>query len=296
MGKHSGMREQRILFLGYGFVAKALARRLGARGWRRAATFRRADQMVEIAADGAEPVEWMSGGVAAGAFDGVDAILVSTPPGEGGCPALAAARAALTKAPALWIGYLSTNGVYGDHGGGWIDEESPLLATSPRGRARINAENDWRAFADDYGHRLAIFRLPGIYGPGRSALDQVRSGRAQRIFKEGQVFSRMHVEDIAAAVEASLDQPEAGALFNLADDEPAPPQDVIDYACRLLGVPSPPLIPFEAAQLSDMARTFYADNKRVSNARMKRALGVGLRHPTYREGLHAIFAEEIRRA
>ena len=163
-------------------------------------------------------------------------------------------------------------------------------------RARLAAENAWRAFAEEQGPRLVIFRLPGIYGPGRSAIDQVRSGRAQRIFKAGQVFSRMHVEDIAAAVEASLNRPQAGALFNLADDEPAPPQDVVDYACRLLGVPSPPLIPIEEAALSDMARSFYADNKRVSNALMKRALGVGLLYPTYREGLRAILDSEIRRA
>ncbi len=278
------MREQRIIFLGYGFVAKALARRLAARGWRIAATFRRAEQKAEIVAGGGEPVEWTSGGVSAGAFEGVDAILVSTPPGEDGCPALAAARAAMTKASPLWIGYLSTNGVYGDHGGGEVDEASPLLATSPRGRARIAAESAWRAFADDRGHRLVIFRLPGIYGPGRSAIDQVRSGRAQRIYKEGQVFSRMHVEDIAAAVEASLYRPEAGALFNLADD-----------ACRLLGVPSPPLIPIEKAELSDMARSFYADNKRVSNALMKRALGLRLLYPTYREGLRAILDGEVKR-
>jgi nucleoside-diphosphate-sugar epimerase len=202
----------------------------------------------------------------------------------------------MPKASALWIGYLSTNGVYGDHRGAEVDEGSPLLATSPRGRARIAAENAWRAFAGEQGHRLVIFRLPGIYGPGRSAIDQVRTGRAQRIYKEGQVFSRMHVEDIAAAVDASLHRPEAGALFNLADDEPAPPQDVIDYACRLLGVPSPPLIPIEEAQLSEMARSFYADNKRVSNALMKRALGLILLYPTYREGLSAILDSEIRRA
>ncbi len=290
------MREQRILFLGYGFVARALARRLAARGRALAATFRRAEQRAEIAADGAEPAAWTGGDLSAGAFEGVDAILVSTPPGEGGCPALAATRAAMTKASPLWIGYLSTNGVYGDHRGAEVDETSPLLATSPRGRARIAAENAWRAFAEEKGHRLVIFRLPGIYGPGRSAIDQVRSGRAQRIYKAGQVFSRMHVEDIAAAVAASLDRPEAGALFNLADDEPAPPQDVIEYACRLLDVPSPPLIPIEDAQLSEMARSFYADNKRVSNALMKRALGVSLLYPTYREGLSAILDGEIRPA
>jgi nucleoside-diphosphate-sugar epimerase len=286
------LREQGILFLGYGFVAKALARRLRARRWRLAATHRRAEQARELAADGVRPIDWRDGAV----FDDADAVLVSTPPGENGCPALAAARDALRAAAPIWIGYLSTNGVYGDHGGATVDETSPLLATSPRARARIAAENAWRAFADERGHRLVIFRLPGIYGPGRSAFDQIRQGRAQRVFKAGQVFSRMHVDDIAAAVEASLDRPEAGALFNLADDEPAPPQDVVEHACRLLGVEPPPLIPIEQAQLSDMARSFYADNKRVSNALMKRALGVSLRYATYREGLKAILADEIRPA
>lgn len=189
------------------------------------------------------------------------------------------------------IGYLSTNGVYGDHGGAVVDENSALLATSTRGLARIAAEAAWRDFALAHSHPLVIFRLPGIYGPGRSAFDQIREGRAQRIFKAGQVFSRMHVDDIAGAVAASLERPEAGALFNLADDEPAPPQDVIDYACRLVGVEPPPLIPIEEAQLSEMARSFYADNKRVSNALMKSALGLSLRYPTYREGLSAILKE-----
>jgi nucleoside-diphosphate-sugar epimerase len=139
---------------------------------------------------------------------------------------------------------------------------------------------------------LIIFRLPGIYGPGRSALDSVRAGRAKRIYKEGQVFSRMHVDDIASALAASIGEPHLHQLYNLADDEPAPPQDVIDYACQLLGVEPPPLIPLEEAQLSSMAKSFYADNKRVSNERMKTALGVKLRYPTYREGLDAILHGE----
>lgn len=283
------MREQQILFLGYGYVAKVLARRLRDRGWRVAGTYRRADQLDEFEADGVAPVVWSSGAISETILAGIDAILVSTPPGESGCPALAATREALAAAPPVWIGYLSTNGVYGDHGGAVVDETSPLLATSLRGRARIAAEDHWRALAKIAGHRLVVFRLPGIYGPGRSALDQVRSGRAQRTFKAGQVFSRMHADDIAAAIGASLSRPQSGALFNLADDEPAPPQDVIEFACRLLGVEPPPLIPIEKAQMTEMARSFYADNKRVSNALMKAELGVKLAYPTYREGLRAIF-------
>lgn len=288
------MRDQGILFLGYGFVASALARRLRGEGWRIRGTWRREDQARQLADDGVAGVRWANEFLDADAFDGVRAILVSTPPGERGCPALAASRAAMANAGPRWIGYLSSNGVYGDHGGGAVDETSPLLATSARGLARICAEYAWREFAMAAGHRLVIFRLPGIYGPGRSAFDQIREGRAQRVLKPGQVFSRMHVDDIAGAIAASLNRPEAGALFNLADDEPAPPQDVIEYACRLIGVEPPPLVPFEKAQLSEMARSFYADNKRVSNTLMKSALGVELQYPTYREGLAAILAADRR--
>lgn len=286
------MGDLRILFLGYGFVAKALAKRLRAAGWRVRATFRREEQAADLGRDGVEGVRWSDNAIAPDAFEGATAIVVSTPPDENGCPALSASSAALAGAGQTWIGYLSTNGVYGDHGGAIVDESSALRANSRRGLARIAAENDWRAFAASNGHRLVIFRLPGIYGPGRSTFDQIREGRAQRIYKAGQVFSRMHVEDIAAAIEAGLNRPEAGALFNLADDEPAPPQDVIEYAFRLIGIEPPPLVPFEQAQLSEMARSFYADNKRVSNAFMTTALGLRLRYPTYREGLAAILDAE----
>ncbi|MBY0421887.1 MAG: hypothetical protein K2Q06_06250, partial [Parvularculaceae bacterium] len=166
----------------------------------------------------------------------------------------------------------------------WIDETSPLRATSERGLARVSAEAAWRRLG------ATIFRLPGIYGPGRSAIDTVRSGRAQRIFKEGQVFNRIHVDDIAAGLAASIDRPGAGAVFNLSDDEPAPPQDVVAFACELLGVEPPPLVRLEDAQLGEMARSFYDENKRVRNDRMKRDLGVVLQYPTYREGLRAIAA------
>ncbi len=274
------LRDQRILFLGYGFVAKALARRLRADGWRARATFRREEQAGALAADGVEGVSWQSGSIWPGVVEGADAFLVSTPPDERGCPALAASGAALARAAPAWIGYLSTTGVYGDHGGAAVDEVSPLLATSARARARLAAETAWRKFGEAHGRRVVIFRLPGIYGPGRSAFDQIRAGRAQRIFKPGQVFCRMLVEDIAAAIAASLERPGAGALFNLADDEPAPPQDVVEHACRLIGAEPPPLVPFEHASMSDLARSYYADNKRVSNALVKRALGLRLRFPT----------------
>ena len=166
------------------------------------------------------------------------------------------------------------------------------MRRGPRAKARIAAEEGWRALGAAANIPVVIFRLPGIYGPGRSAFDAIRAGRAQRIYKEGQVFSRAHVDDIAAALQSSLQNPSAGALFNIADDEPAPPQDVIAYACGLLGATPPPLVPIAEAGLSEMAASFYADNKRVSNARMKARLTPRLVYPTYREGLAAILRDE----
>lgn len=284
------MSGQRLLCLGYGYVARRLARRLIASGWAAAGTVRDKAKAAAVRAEGPTPVLWPDDAFDSAAFDGVTAILVSTPPGDDGCPAFAAARAAIAANSTRinWIGYLSSNGVYGDHKGAWVDEGAALNATSPRALNRIAAEKQWRDFARARNLPLVIFRLPGIYGPGRSALDSVRDGRAQRIYKEGQVFSRAHVDDIAAALEASIENPAAGDLFNIADNEPAPPQDVIAYACNLLGVPPPPLVSIDDAGLSDMAKSFYADNKRVSNALMKARLTPSLSYPTYREGLAAL--------
>lgn len=280
----------RLFCLGYGYAARALARRLAAEGWRIAATARTPEQRAALEREGAEAVGWSGGKLDPAAFDSADAVLVSTPPDGGGCPAFSAAAEPLAARAGKisWIGYLSSNGVYGDHGGAWVDERSELRPTTERARARIAAEAQWAGHAAEWALPLAIFRLPGIYGPGRSAIDAVRAGRAQRIVKEGQIFNRMHVDDIAAALAASIANPHAGDLFNFADDEPAPPQEVIEYACALLGVAPPPLIPFEKAALSEMARSFYLDNKRVRNTRMKEALGVALKYPAYREGLAAI--------
>lgn len=285
---------KKALLLGYGYVAQRFAPLLIAQGWSVSGTLRNEAGADQIRKDGVTPVLWRGGALDAKEFDGVTALLVSTPPTADGCPAFAAARDALSaRAPAIgWIGYLSTNGVYGDHGGAVVTEASPLLATSTRAQNRRRAEAAWAALARSHDLPLAIFRLPGIYGPGRSALDAVRARRAQRIVKPGQVFSRAHVDDIAAALAASLADPGAGALFNIADDEAASPQDVITYACELLGVEPPPLIAFEDAPLSEMARSFYADNKRVSNRLLKERLLSRLSFPTYREGLAAILAAE----
>ena len=195
------------------------------------------------------------------------------------------------------MGYLSTIGVYGDLEGGWADEDTPAVPDTERGAARIEAEAAWTAFCRERGLPLDIFRLAGIYGPGRNPLDRIRRGEARRIVKPGQVFNRIHVDDIAQTVAAAIfqERQEPGTrLFNLADDEPAPPQDVILYAAELIGAPPPPEIPFESAALSPMARSFYAGNKRIRNDKIKRELGVALKYPTYREGLARLAGRRCR--
>ncbi|MCA8888357.1 MAG: SDR family oxidoreductase [Parvularculaceae bacterium] len=286
------MNERTLLCLGYGYVANGLTERLARDGWRIKATTRSDEKKQALNAQKISPVDWRGGALDPRVFDDATAILVSTPPGDDGCPAYnASARHIAQRAGRLeWIGYLSTNGVYGDHDGAWVDETSPLRATSARAKNRIRAEGLWRALESEIKARVVIFRLPSIYGPGRSTIDAVQEGRARRIVKPGHVFNRAHVDDIATALRASLDRPNAGALFNIADDEPAPPQDVVAYACELLRVTPPPEI-LVTAQLSARTRSFYANNKRVSNALMKSALGVRLAYPTYREGLAAIAAQ-----
>ncbi len=286
-----------LFCFGYGYVAAALARRLRSEGFAVAGTTRSDEKAAHMKADGARPRLWNDAFDPAW-LDGASHILISTPPDEMGCPAFRAASDEISgRRDALeWIGYLSTNGVYGDHGGAWVDEESALRPSSERARRRVRAEADWAGHAVAWDLPLIIFRLPGIYGRGRSALDAVRAGKAQRIHKEAQVFSRMHVDDIAAALHASMGRPRLHDLYNLADDAPAPPQEIIEYACNLLGVEPPPLTPIDEAGLSEMAASFYADNKRVSNKRMKEALGVTLRYRTYRQGLNAIFSIESKTA
>ncbi len=291
--ERGAMAEGKLLCFGYGYTAGFFARRLQDAGWRITGTTRSPDKAAALAADGVEALVWAGGEIDPAWLDGATAVLISTPPDDEGCPAFRAAADLIAerKNQIQWIGYLSTNGVYGDHDGAWVTEDSKLCATSPRAKRRIKAENQWRDFARQRGLPLIVFRLPGIYGPGRSAIDTVREGKARRVYKESQVFSRMHVADIAKTLEASMARPRLHDVYNLADDEPAPPQDVIEYACTLLGVEPPPLTPIEEAGLSDMAKSFYADNKRVSNQRLKEALGVTLDYPTYRDGLDAIARE-----
>lgn len=223
-------------------------------------------------------------------------VLVTAAPGEQGDPLLAlpGAEAALRSAPVRWVGYFSTTGVYGDRSGAWVDETTVPAPGLERSRRRVRAEAEWGSFADN--RCVDIFRLAGIYGPGRSPFDDLRSGRARRIVKPGHCFGRIHRDDIVRAVLAALERPPPSGLrvFNLADDEPAEPARVIEEAARLLGVPAPPAIPFDAAAqaMSPMARSFWAENRKVRNARTKAALGIAWRYPTFREGLRAILAEE----
>jgi len=232
---------------------------------------------------------------AAEALAQADALIVSIPPGPQGDVVLAAAREAVAGAPRLgWIAYLSTVGVYGDHGGAWVDENAPLNPSQGRTRQRVVAEEAWLALGRETGKAVQIFRLAAICGPGgRSPLGKLLRGEAQRIVKPGQVFNRIHVEDIAAALAASLARPSPGAIYNVSDDEPAPPQDVVAYAAELAGVALPPEVPFEEADLPPMARSFYADNRRVSNRRLREELGVTLAYPTYREGIAALARTEL---
>ncbi len=294
--------HKKLFCFGFGYTAKAFAACLAGEGWRIIGTTRSQEKADAMRASGVAPVVWRGDALDKGALEDVTAILISTPPSEAGCPALLSAQDAIAakRDNLKWIGYLSTNGVYGDHGGAWVNEASALNGQSARARQRIAGEEAWEEFCRRHKLPLTIFRLPGIYGPGRSVLDTVRAGMAKRINKQGQVFNRMHIDDIAAnlasslasSLAASLCTPADHGVYNFADDEPAPPQDVVAYACQLLGAEPPPLIAIEDAALSDMAMSFYTDNKRVSNQRMKSALGMVLKYPTYREGLSAILKEE----
>jgi nucleoside-diphosphate-sugar epimerase len=231
------------------------------------------------------------GGELAEALAQADQLLVSIAPGEAGDPVLAHFRNDLAALEPKALVYLSTVGVYGDHGGAWVDEASECRPVSKRSRQRLQAEQAWRLFSEETGVPVAIVRLAGIYGPGRGPFEKIRKGTARRIVKPGQVFNRIHVDDIAAIVEVAFARRAAG-VFNGADDEPAPPQDVLAYAAELLGLRPPPDVAFEEAELSPMARSFYGENKRVRNARIKDELGVRLSYPTYREGLAATLRAE----
>ncbi|HTZ78962.1 MAG TPA: SDR family oxidoreductase [Stellaceae bacterium] len=284
-----------LFCFGLGYTAGFLARALRAKGWRVAGTAQTEEGRARLAAAGVEAHRFDREHPlpnAAALLGAATHLLSSVPPDERGDPVLDVHGRDLAALSDLrWVGYLSTTGVYGNRDGGWVDERSTLAPTGERGRRRVAAEVEWLELQRRHGLPVHVFRLAGIYGPGRSALESVRSGAARRVCKPGQVFSRIHVKDIVQALTASMGRPDPGAIYNLCDDDPAPPEAVVEYACELLGVAPPPLVPLESAELSPMARSFYADSKRVSNARMKEVLGVMLRYPSYRDGLSALLAE-----
>lgn len=270
-----------LLSIGHGYSAQALARRLD--GWRIIGTTRTPEGVAELRATGIEARLWPGQPLP---LSEATHLLTSVPPGASD-PVLAAHGAEIARAGLRWVGYLSTTAVYGHHDGAWVDETTPPDPSTPRGAARLKAEQAWSAL----GLPLHIFRLAGIYGPGRGPFEKVRDGSARRIIKPGQVFSRIHVEDIANVLEAALLRPAPG-IYNVCDDDPASPETILGLAAEMLGLPPPPMVPYDQAEMSEMARSFYAENKRVRNDKIKAVLGVKLLYPSYREGLAAILRAE----
>ncbi|MEW5686581.1 MAG: SDR family NAD(P)-dependent oxidoreductase [Pseudomonadota bacterium] len=282
----------RLFVFGYGFSGRALARRLARDGWRFAASGRTPEARAGIEADGGLAVDPADRAALVAALGDVQALLITAPPGPEGCPGLNTLVGPMAEAGAFpdWTGYLSTTGVYGDRRGGWVTERSRLAAQSVEGARRVSAERDWLEVGRGMGLTVATFRLPGIYGPGRSTFDRLREGRARRITAPGQVFSRIHVDDLAEGLAASIARPRAGASYNLCDDEPAANSEVVAHAARLMGLEPPPEVALADARLPPAALRFYAESKRVSNALAKAELGWRPGYPTYREGLAAILA------
>ena len=280
-----------LLSFGHGYSARALARLLLPQDWRIIGTTRSEEKAPRLMNEGIEPRIW-PGADMIPALNAATHVLLSAAPGEDGDPVLAELKDEIASRASQfeWVGYLSTTGVYGDHQGEWVDENTPLTPATKRGIARVKAEAEWAAIP---GLPLHIFRLAGIYGPGRGPFAKVRNGTARRIIKKNQIFSRTHVADIARILMASIQKPNPGAAYNVCDDDPAPPEDVIAYAAELLGLPIPEAVDFETAEMTPMARSFYAESKKVRNDRIKDELGVELLYPDYKSGLKALLAQEI---
>lgn len=289
------MTTGKLFCFGLGYSASRLVETLPAGEWSVAGTCRGPEQAEKLRADGIEafvfdgtpPADPTAIEAALGAATHV---LISVPPGPDGDPVLRHFSDALAASGAAWVGYLSTTGVYGNTDGAWVDENAPVRADVARSKDRADAERDWLTLYRRHGLPVHLFRLAGIYGPGRSPLERIRAGNARRIVKPGHQFSRIHVDDIAQVLMASMAKPDPGAIYNVCDDEPAEPALVTEFGCALLGVAPPPLLPFDEAAkgMSPMGLSFWRDNRRVRNDRIKRELGVKLRYPTYREGLRAL--------
>lgn len=270
-----------LLIFGYGIIGAAFADAVRAAGYHIAATARMTEKRDMLIAQGITAIDPANPAELAQAYKTASAVLITSAPGDTGCPAFAA----LAPAPAQkWAGYLSTTGVYGDRNGGWVFEDSALLPTSAEGRRRVMAEGQWLSVG------AQVFRLPGLYGPGRNVIERLMDGTARRIHKPDHVFSRLHHDDCVTALMASLKRSRPGGIYNLCDDEPAPADTVLEYVAKLTGLPLPPMISWDDPGLSGKMLRFYNDNKRVSNARAKAELGWRPRYPTYHEGLSAILA------
>lgn len=288
---HSG----RLFCFGLGFSALALAERLLPKGWQVSGTCRGSDRQDVIEAknissflfDGSQSTPEIVESVSSATH-----LLITIPPQSSGDVVLKNFHEVIAKARHLqWIGYISSTGVYGDAQGKWVDETSALLSPTDLNRRRVEAESAWFKMAKDYDLPVMVFRCVCIYGPGRNLLVSVQKGRARRIDKPGLVFSRIHAEDLAQTLEASMQKPQPGEAYNVSDDCPCPPAEAAEYACRLLGVEPPPLVPYEMADLSPTARGFYTANKRISNKKIKQELGVELKYPDYRSGLNALLKD-----
>jgi nucleoside-diphosphate-sugar epimerase len=278
-----------LFCFGLGYTGTALGKSLVADGWTVSGTCRTEEHQDALG----------EAGITTNLFDrdhplspdvmsGATHILNSVPPDAFGDPVLDSMAAHVVEAQAQWVGYLSTTGVYGDRGGEWVDETSELTPTAERSQRRVMAEGTWFVLWREASVPVHIFRLAGIYGPERSPLDQIRNGTARRINVPGQTFSRIHVDDIVAVLRASMAAPSPGSVYNVCDDEPAASADVTTFGCELLGVEPPPLVEFADAELSEMAQSFYRDNKRVKNTKVKSELGVDLKYPNYRAGLASL--------
>lgn len=291
------VQGKKLFCFGYGYTCDYLAHALQmAGGWQIAGTTRDADKRDFLRGRGIKSYLFdyeRPLGDPHFILEGTTHLLISTPPDDQGDPTFAQHAQDIINIKSLeWVGYLSTTGVYGDRDGGTVDENSEIRPNSKRGSRRVRAEQEWYSLFYNYGLPLHVFRLAGIYGPGRSALDSVRAGVARRINKPGQVFNRIHVEDIVQVLLASMAKPNPGAAYNLADDDPVPSWQVITYACEKLGITPPPILPYNEADMAPIARSFYNDNKRVANARIKAELGVQLKYPDYRMGIDACLAAE----
>ena len=284
-----------LFCFGLGYSAEALARRVRPLGWHVAGTARTREGQSRLASLGYEAVLFDGAAPGPGLSDALASathVLVSAGPDQEGDPTLRFHENDLARAPHIrWIGYLSTIGVYGNTDGAWVDETAAPNPGSERAKRRVAAENAWLAFGETHGKQVQIFRLGGIYGPGRSALDDVRDGTARRIVKPGQVFNRIHVDDIASVLLAAASGTGRYTVYNVVDGAPSPSEEMIAHAAALLGLQPPPEIPVEDAALSPMGRSFYAENRRVANGRLRDDLGVTLAYPSYREGLAAILAK-----